>query len=254
MNVTGRRQKLLLVGYPVGLGLAALWLLAGLATPSIAECPLGGISPYFGDSVYLGSGYPFRASTPAESFARGAADVIRAQGEFNRQTSQAAINAQEARARAIVNAQNGVDAYFKIREMNRDYRRAERGPRPTQEDAERYAQAAQPTPLSPSELDTLTGRVRWPILLRDDRLASLRAELEELLDRWAVSRNLGQPDGFGTEQHLATRSVVRAMEDQLREDVRDRHPQDYAAAKRFLRGLESQVLRPGTSGISVAVQ
>lgn len=257
MNATGRRQTLLRASYPVGFGLAAI-LLAGLTTPSYANGPLGGLgalggSPFFGNGIVAG-GYPFKASTPAESFARGAADVIRAQGEFNRLTSEAAINAQEARARAIVNAQNSVDAYFKIKQMNRDYRRAERGPRPSQQDIERYAQAAQPTPLSPSELDTLTGRVRWPILLLDDRFAALRSEMEELLDRWAVSRNLGRPEGFGTEQHLAARRATQAMEGQLRENVRSLHPQDYAAAKRFLRGLEYQVLRPRVPGISVAVR
>lgn len=250
MNATGRRHKEPLIRA----GLAAVVLAAALVGPSFAESPMSGLgttTPFVG-GVAVRESYPFRASTAGESFARGAAEVIRARGEFNLNTSEAAINAQEARARAIVNAQAAVDAYFKIREMNRDYRRAERGPRPTQEDLERYARAAQPAPLSPSELDALTGQVNWPILLRDDRFASLRAEYEELLDRWAVSRNLGRTDGFGTEQHLAVRRTTDKMEERLREAVRNLHPQDYAVAKQFLRSLEYQVLRPGTSSVSVA--
>jgi hypothetical protein len=178
--------------------------------------------------------------------------VIRARGEFNRLTSEAAINMQEARSRAIVNARDAVDAYFQIRQMNRDYRQAERRPRPTREDLERYARAARPDPLSPSELDTLTGRVRWPILLRDDRFAPLRAKLEELLDRWAVSRNLGQFDRFDMEQQLAVRRATDQMQEGLREEIRNVPPQDYVAAQRFLRSLEYQVLQPPTSSVSLA--
>lgn len=258
MNAESSRQKRPLIRYVIGMGLAASLLVAGLATTSVAESPLGGlgtleaVSPLFGNGVVVASSYPFRASTPAESFARGAADWIRARGEFNLLSSEAAINAEEARARAIVNAEEGVKAYFRIRQINRDYRQAERGPRPTPEDIERYARAAQPAPLSPSELDTVTGRVNWPILLRDDRFTPLRSELEDLLDRWAVSRNLGRIDNFGTEQHLAVRRTTEQLEEELREDVRELHPQDYTAAKRFLRSLEYQVLQPHASGVSMA--
>ena len=253
MNAEIRRKKCPPIGYSIGTGLASILLVVGLATNAYANGPFGGISPFFGDGVVVG-GYPFKASTPAESFARGAADVIRAQGEYNVLTSEAAINWQEARSRAIVNAQDYVDAYFKMRQANRDYRRAERGTRPTQEDLERYAQSSRPTPLSPSELDTLTGRVNWPILLRDDRFAPIRGEMEELLDRWAVSRNLGQLDRFNTDQHLAVRRVTERMEEGLRNDVRNLPAQEYVAAKRFLRSLEYQVLQPRAEGVSIAAR
>ncbi|MHB8903344.1 MAG: hypothetical protein ACYC6Y_31665 [Thermoguttaceae bacterium] len=215
----------------------------------IGASDLSGLGGVYVDGGYS---YPFRASTPGESFARGRADIIRAQGEFNRLSSEAAINAQQARSGAIANAKDGVEAYFRIREMNRDYRKAERGPRPTPEDFERYSRAGRPIPLSPSELDTLTGRVRWPVLLRDEHFAAWRAEIEDLLDRWAVSRNLGQPATFGTEQHLAVRQAIGQMEEQLRVAVRNLHPQDYSASQRFLDSLEYQVLHNPTSSETLA--
>ena len=254
MNAQNRRRKSPAISYKVGISLATFLLVTGLASTALANGPLdtlGAISPLFGDGIAVG-GYPFKASTPAESFARGAADVIRARGEFNLLNSEAAINWEEAKSRAIVNAQDYVDGYFKMRQSNRDYRRAERGPRPTAEDLERYARAVRPTPLSPSELDELTGRVNWPILLRDDHFTPLRSEMEELLDRWAVSRNLGQVDRFGTDEHLAVRYTTDQMEEVLRQYVRDLPPQDYTAAKRFLRSLEYHVTQPKTSGVSVA--
>ena len=252
MNTENRRQKRTSIGYWIGIGLAGLLLLGVLSTSASANGPLGG--PYYGNGVVVGGVYPYQASTPGESFARGMADVIRARGEFNLLTSEAAINWQEARARAIVNAQDYTDAYFKMRKANRDYRRAERGPRPTQEEIERFASAGKPLPLSPSELDELTGRVKWPILLSANHFSSLRAEMEDLLDQWAVSRSLGQPDRFGAEQHLAVRSLSDRMEEILQQDVRNLPTQDYAAAKRFLRSLEYQVIQPQTLGVSVAFQ
>ncbi len=257
MNRMNKKQALAPIVRIIGV-VFVVALMAAASSTMVAADDLGSIgSPgtaFAGGPVFFDSGYsyPFRASTPAESFARGRAEVIRAQGEYNRLTSEAAINVQQALSGAIDNAQKGVDAYFRIREMNRDYRQAERGPKPTREDFQRYARAGLPTPLSPSELDTLTGRVRWPILLRDDHFASLRAELEELLDRWAVSRNLGQVDSFGTDDYLAVRNAIDHMQDELRTAVGRLHPQDYASSQRFLRSLEYQVLRAPTSSASLA--
>ncbi len=250
-----RKQFGLPVGLVIGAGVVAL-VVFGLPNLSPAQDPGYGVSlgpavPYWGGSPYWG-GYSYRSSTPAESYARGMADWVRARGEYNRLSSEAAINLEEARARAIVNAKDAVDAYFQIRQKNRDYRKAERGPRPTPEQLERYAQAARPAPLSPSELDTVTGRVRWPILLQDDRFASLRAEMEELLDRWAVSRNLGELKSFSTEQHLAVRRAIGQMEEALRADVRSLPPHDYASSQRFLTSLEYQVLDAPVEGVALA--
>ena len=253
MNAVNRKQALLF-----GASLAAALLIAGLPGSAVAEdastsplAPLEPLVPFFDDGSIVG-GYPFKASTPAESFARGAADVTRARGEYNLLSSQAAINLQDARSRAIINNQDAVDAYFRIRQMNRDYRAAMRGPRPTQEDFERYARAARPAPLSPSELNTLTGRVRWPVLLRHDRFAELRAELESLLDRWAVSRNLGQLESFGAQEHLAVRRLTDQMQDILKAEVRNLPPQDYSSTQRFLQSLKYQVLASPSSTVSLA--
>ena len=256
MNTMRRKHLGLPVGVAIGAGVLAFGLVFGLPNSSPAQDPgyyppAGPVVPYWGGNPYWG-GYSYRSTTPAESYARGVADWVRAQGEYNRLSSEAAINLQEARAKAIVNAKDAVDAYFQIRQKNHDYRQAERGPRPTAEQLERYAQAARPAPLSPSELDSVTGRVRWPILLRDERFDSLRTEMEELLDRWAVSRNLGELKSFGTEQHLAIRRAIGQMEDELRANVRTLPPHDYASSQRFLTSLEYQVLDAPVEGVSLA--
>jgi hypothetical protein len=261
MNALIRNQTRSPIGSLIGsiLSAAAVALLFLAPVDSVhAQNPIGDVlapiealNPLFG-GVAVGSSYPFRASTPGESFARGRADVIRAQGQFNLLTSEAAINAQEARSRAIVNSQEAVKAYFNRRQLNRDYRQSLRGPRPTREDFERYARAKRPAPLSPSELNTLTGQVAWPVLLKADHFTPQRTRMEELLDRWAVSRHLGAVGNFGTEEHLAVREMTDHLQEELRKQVRNLPPQDYVAAKRFLRSLEYQVTQPSTSGVSLA--
>ena len=194
--------------------------------------------PYFGP--YFGP-YPDHAATAAESYRRGLADVLRAGGEFNRLTSEAALNLQAARAQAITNAQDSVEAYFNIRRQARDYRQTERNPRPSIEAVGRYARDARPRELSLSELDSLTGRINWPILLQHEMFQAPRAGLEELFDRWAVSRNLGAADRFGPREYLAILQRTGEMIEQLRQQIQRLPPQDYLNAKRFLESLAFEV-------------
>ena len=200
-----------------------------------------GFGPWVFDGGAYGGYYPFHAATAAESYARGRAEIIRSQGEFNRLTSEAAINAEAARAQAITNAQDAVEAYFNIRRQAREYRQAERKPRPSLEAIERYARDARPDRLSPNELDSLTGRINWPILLQHDSFQQKRGELEELFDRWAVARNLGTAGNFGASEYLAVIQLTDNMMDQLRGQIHQLPPQDYVRARRFLESLAFEV-------------
>lgn len=186
-------------------------------------------------------GYPYiddRASTPAESYARGMSDVIRSEGAYNLATSEAAINMTEAQRREIENRQQWTNAYFSMRQANRNYRAAERGPRPTMAQLVRYAQADQPKPLSPSELDNVSGQIRWPRLLRADAFADSRGELEELFRQWA---SVGAAN---TEELSAIRQRTDSMLAELQTQVRSAPPSDYLIAKRFIQSLAYQAQMP----------
>ena len=135
--------------------------------------PLRYARPYWRGSVYRHS------STPAESFARGAAALIWARADYNLQSAEARIAAAAARDRELDNRKKQVATYFHVRELNRAGRAIERGPNPTQEDLARYAQAGRPKPLSPSELNATTGKVFWPVLLKTGQYAEYRAALDK---------------------------------------------------------------------------
>jgi len=178
------------------------------------------------------------ASTPGESFARGRAELIRAGAEASLLHSQAAVLAEEAERRAIENRALWTTAYFEMKLMNRQYRAQLRGPRPTRKDLVRYARAAKPRRMSPSELDSLTGKVSWPVLLRTERFTDCRVELEEWFSRRAAGGQLE------AEQLAEVDQATRTMLEKLKGRIRRVHPMDYTAARRFLKSLAYEVRRP----------
>jgi hypothetical protein len=195
------------------------------------------------EAFVVGGGYGgyragYHASTAFEGAARGFADYMRSQGQFNLSTAEAAVAASQARQQEIDNYQQWVDAYHNTRRKIREYRAAERRPRATAEDLIRYAQRARPDRPSPSELDALTGRVSWPVLLRHEAFAEHRTALGELFQKRAMDRHLQ------TEHYLAIQEAIDAFESELKSRVRQLPLQDYASAKRFLRSLDYEAQLP----------
>jgi len=177
--------------------------------------------------------YPtyYRSSTPAEGALRGMGDLARSAGQYNLTSSQAAINMTEAQKKYIENRNEWTNTYFQMREANKQYRDRERRPRPSLEDMVRYAQAGKPKRLSPSEIDSVTGKIDWPILLKADRYAPYRAELEELFAKRAEHGVLG------TDDYLQVRKSTEAMLDELKGQVREVPQMDYIASRRFVESL-----------------
>jgi len=185
-----------------------------------------------------GAYYESRASTPAESAARGMADVTRAAGERNLMNSQAAINATEAQRNDIQNRQLWTNTYFQMRETNRAYREAERRPRPTMEDAVRYAQAGKPKPLSTSQVDHVSGKISWPGPLAMSSFDATRAELDKLYAKRS------QQGGLSYEDQREVRELTDAMLADLKKQIKDIPPMDYSASKNFLQSLRFEARKP----------
>lgn len=183
-----------------------------------------------------------RASTPGESHARGMADVVRSQGVYNLTTSQAAINMTEAQSRYIDNRDQWTNTYFQMRDANRKYRAAERGPRPSMENLVRYAQAGKPKQLSPSELDVITGGVSWPKLLQTEPFSESRKQVEQLFAKRAEGVALGFKDQ--TELGKITDAMLADLKKLLRE--KEVSQMDYIACKRFVESLAYQGRLPAS--------
>ena len=190
---------------------------------------------------YYGGAYVNnKASTVGESYARGHADVIRSQGMANLKNSEAAINWTEAQRREMENRDQWTDTYFQMRQKNRDYRAAERGPRPSRESFVRMAAAGRPQKLSPSELDSVTGEVNWPRALTQSKFDDSRKELENLFAKRAA---YGQSNW---NDYTRIGEIIKKMEDDLKAIIRDMPSSDYITAKRFLESLAYENQQPAS--------
>src|SRR5262245_8144695 len=120
------------------------------------------------------------ASTAAEGYMNGMGNVIQSAGSYNLQTSQAAMNMEQARTQNIDNNLKFTQTYFEMRKINSASRKAEESPGLTTEDSWRYAQMRLPKRLTPMELDPVTGKIYWPTLLNDPRFDQQRKQLDQL--------------------------------------------------------------------------
>jgi len=174
------------------------------------------------------------------AYQHGFADVVRSSGEYNLMTSEAMMNVEDARKKYIDNRVYGTEKYFEMRDINRRARAAERGPRPTMEDAIRYANIRKPNRLSPSELDPLSGDITWPAALQQEQYRESRDELDKI---YAERSEAGY---LSADQLARVDSLTKSLLAQLKDNLRSYPPQLYTQAKSFLQSLAYEsFLRPG---------
>jgi hypothetical protein len=164
------------------------------------------------------------ASTAEEGALRGMADVTRSAGAAN-----------------IENRQYGAETYFNMRQTNRQAREAERGPRPTSEDLQRYSQARVPDRLSVSDLDPLTGEIDWPMALRDDPYAQERQWLDAAYDQRAKAGGY-----LSATQRAEVKQVTESMKAELKANINLYSPNEYLQAKKFIEGLNYELYAPAS--------
>lgn len=193
-------------------------LLTGLlGRPAAAQYPWGGY---------------YHAATEAESVANGMSNVIASAGQANLLNSAAARNYEEARSRALDNRLKATSTYFELRRMNREYVAAERGPKPSSEQMFRLARERAPDRLNSNQLDPLTGRIYWPVILEQDVYREYREKLDELFG--VRAKYHGQ---IGPEQYLELQHTARSLEAELKARIKEYTPMDYSNAKKVIESL-----------------
>lgn len=175
------------------------------------------------------------ASTYEEGFLRGAADLWRGLGDYNYSTSLALINREKARSLAIDNKLKATEAYFEQRRINREAVREENGPRPTSQDAEKYAKMRAPKPLEAYQYEPALKTLFWPTALKTESFAAERDAVDKLIAERTMDNS-----GVGSHFHHEVTQLSNQMMDKLRNQIREMNPSEYIAAKRFLVGLERE--------------
>jgi hypothetical protein len=190
--------------------------------------------------IVMGGGYGGgygEVGTPLSSTLKGLGKVIEAEGDYNKSTSEADINWQEAQRMAYDNYVRSVDTWFRLRQLNRDLRAAET-PHMSPDEYVRLTRAMGPRPLSPGEFDRVSGQIYWPELLETRYFEPQRLELQSLFTRWVTTGRFGE-GGYGE-----VRRAIEIMLEGLREHVRIVPTDQYVDSRRFLEGLAFEARTP----------
>ncbi len=201
-------------------------LLAGAsAAPVAAQYGWGG---------YGGYGYGF-ASTAAEGYARGMADVVRSAGAYNLMSSAAAINLEQARSAYLDNQLKYTETYYAKKRMHQSYVDSTRSLGMSSERLASLAKSTPPAPLTEKELDPVSGNIAWPRVLRDDPYESLRQKLDGL---FAQRADAGGNISYKHADEIV--AVSNELSAELKKRLKDYPSGDYMSAKRFIERLSRE--------------
>jgi hypothetical protein len=170
--------------------------------------------------------------TVAGSAMNGMANMMNAAGQRNLANSAAAVNMTQAQKNEIENRQQWTNTYFEMRRVNQQQAAAARGPAPTMEQLARYAKEGAPRPLQASQMDNVSGQLRWPSALQQPCFESERKEIDQL---FATRANYG---GLGYSDQMKVRKNVKTMVNELKSQIDQIPQQDYVACKSFLRSVD----------------
>ncbi len=225
-----------------GLTTLGCLLCAGLLGVSTADAQypggyvVGGVGamPYYGGG-FGGFGFGFNnwgpGSTVAGSYLAGLGEAIRAEGEYNLNTSAAAINLAEARRREIENRKLWTNTYFEMRRINQAYRNPPR-PQVPAETWARLARDAAPDRVPNHMLDPVSGAIIWPSALQGNEFAPERDVLEQMFSQRAMSHG-----AIGVEGHATIRKAVDDAMAKLKAQIRQIDTANYLEVRNFLRSL-----------------
>jgi hypothetical protein len=165
----------------------------------------------------------------------GEAEVIRSLGEFNRDTSEALINQEEARRQAIENHQQFVQTRNELkrqwRERMLERNRRSNHPQPGQEVSQKNEQ----TRLDYDEFNRTTGEIDWPEVLLDPQFDEYRAAFESIFADPTTKKS-----GAGSNLNRDANEAAHYMKLQLRRQIGFMAPNDYIAAKNFIDKLANE--------------
>ena len=183
--------------------------------------------------VYGGGGWGYGggAQTAQGAALQGMSQVISSAGQYNLDTSAAAINMTEAESNEMRNRVQGVQTFWQMRDIGRAEREKERGPRPTPEELARLARAGAPNALSASQMDPVSGALYWPSVLQDASFQAQRGVVDDFTAKWVKYGGLDYAD------QTQVRENIDAMFDGLKSQIRSIPPQDYVACRTFLQSL-----------------
>jgi hypothetical protein len=180
--------------------------------------------------------------TPAESYARGMAELVRARSEAAEREARAMVDYEAARSEYLKNQEVWQKQAIE-RQREYDRRREERlaADRASRERRQMSQPATRSTPeLSRSEYDPASGRIVWPKVLQNMTSGDATTARKRIAELAQVQATAGRSDALAQEVSV----LLRQLQAELRAEIRNVPASDYIASRKFLEGLQRALLRP----------
>lgn len=185
--------------------------------------------------VFVRGGY--RAATVAESHAYGLSSLIRSRAHANLTNSKTALTFTEVRSRQLDNQLKTADTYFQMRAVYRHNqfgtpeekaaRRAE-----NQERYFRYSQLQRPKRTNSQQVDSVTGKIKWPLTLMNDQYTAHRDAMQELFAQRAKKGGYITYDEYTTIEQTSDEMLAA-----LKGNIKNISGNDYSEGKNFINVL-----------------
>jgi hypothetical protein len=208
------------------------------AAPNVA------VTGYYGGGFYPGWGYG--GGTVEGSVLRGAADLVRAEGDNAYMNSLANINNQIAIKKNIENRDQWVETYFHMRRTNDAYRASQRLAPSSLDKSQQMARMMTPQRLNSYQLDPATGKIHWPAAFQGTEFTFARQQLEKMF-----TARSAQNAGVGGTLDSSVNAITGQMREALKSQINNMPTSEYLAAKKFIDGLGYEArFAPGVEGLA----
>ena len=187
------------------------------------------------------------AATIEESRARGAADYIRALGEYDRNRAAAAIDWEAARDAAIGNWKSQVRVNWEVRDAHKARELAENPPLTPEQQLAR-TRARDPKRLSTSQISP-EGTINWPTVLQADEFEAARSRLDALFAERARDASPAGTAEIARQVDAEAIAMAQVLADApSRIDVMER-----VAVSNFINSLRLEARQPVAAGKAAQV-
>jgi hypothetical protein len=213
---------------------AALVLASGLSVTAM------------GQVGFYGYDYRPRAATPIGDALIGSGELVRGIGEAVRNGSEAAINIEQAKSQYLKNNYDASKTFWDKRLLWVENSAYHRGRPLSSEQLRQIARDAAPRRLGILQLSPATGEINWPAGLLRPEYNELRSVLEDVFANRTPSNS-----GVGSSTEVAATRITAVMQDDLKSQIREMTPNEYIAAKNFLRSLAYEArFMPGAEQVA----
>jgi len=190
----------------------------------------------------------FPSSLDGGSYLEGVGAAAAGAGQYNLNSSIAAMYGEQTRGMYIQNYRNAIDARFAIKRANDLYRSEKFAKeRVSPELLSRIIQAKLPDHLTAFQYDPRTGKLQWPTLLMGPEYSADRRAIDQ-----AFAQRRGEDVGATSIFYREVSQRAQRMHNTMVSEIESVPTADSVAARKFLKSIEFEARHlPESPGLAI---